>query len=243
MLVCFSDHFCPTPLLAQTASWPPSFDQTVFCPNLCESSLKTLANGAALRDNLLLMSCFLGHGTQCDGVGVSLLCCGASVRCVFKIFVGASNIWEVPDSLPLDPSSDTTPSAGQPSAGPPLRWTAQNFALFFLSRHYFHSFFLSWWSFRGIGGVIEFRDPQMHAHAAKPTPHFDRPSGERTGDWSVRHTVHVGIVRDRDSCQVMCRGPGSFALSCRSWCQRCVARRSNGTGFHSGAPLVPHSRS
>ena len=37
-----------------------------------------------------------------------------------------------------------------------------NFALFFLlSSHYFHSFFLSWGSFRGIGGVIENRDPQM----------------------------------------------------------------------------------
>ena len=57
--------------------------KTVLCPNLCESSLKTLANGAALRENLLLMSCFWGHG----------------VSCVFKIFVGfVQDLGAPPDS-------------------------------------------------------------------------------------------------------------------------------------------------
>ena len=51
-----------------------------------------------------------------------LWCCGASVGCVFKIFVGASKICS-----PLRRTS--------------LRRTAQNFALLFLSRHNFHSFF------------------------------------------------------------------------------------------------------
>ena len=77
---------------------------------------KTLANGAALLGNLLPMSCFLGHGPPCEGPPlpkttlcgiprcVVVLWCGVSVRCVLKIFVGASKIWALPP----------TPSAGPP---------------------------------------------------------------------------------------------------------------------------------
>ena len=36
----------------------------------------------------------------------------------------------------------------------PEGWEAQHFALFSLSRHYFHSFFLSWGWFRGILAVL-----------------------------------------------------------------------------------------
>ena len=59
------------------------------------------------------------------GVGVSLLCCvvsccGVSVRCVLKIFVGASKIWALLPTLSAGPASpDSTPSARPPSAGPP----------------------------------------------------------------------------------------------------------------------------
>ena len=61
MFFSFSDHIWPAPLLAHTTFGPHCLlDQTVFCPNLCESSLKTLANGAALRDNLLLICRFCG---------------------------------------------------------------------------------------------------------------------------------------------------------------------------------------
>ena len=79
----FSDHIWPAPLLK------PFFAQTC--------ALKTLANGAALRDNLLLMSCFFGPWTS-------------RVRPKF----GCS-----PDSPPLNPSPDSTRSAGPRSAGPP----------------------------------------------------------------------------------------------------------------------------
>ena len=72
----------------------------------------------------------------CAGSPVVVWCV---VRCVFKFFVGASKIW----ALPLT----------SPSAGPPLRRTVQNFALFFLSLPlHFRSFSLSggllvefWW--------------------------------------------------------------------------------------------------
>ena len=59
-----------------------------------------------------------------------VLCEVCCVRCVFKIFVGASKIW--PDLL---------------------RWIAQNFALFSLARHNFHSYFSL------FGGVFEGRGP------------------------------------------------------------------------------------
>ena len=63
------------------------------------------------------------------------------------------------------------PSARLPSPGPPLRLTAQNFALFFLHlpRHNFHSFFPVLGVFsKNFGGVFEFLDtcrvkpPRLH---------------------------------------------------------------------------------
>ena len=111
-----SEHIWPTPLLTHTICG---------CPNLYESSLKTLANVAALWDNLLLMSCFLGHGPPCEGPPLPKTCAGSTVVvwvcsccivvwcgvvCVFKIVVGESKIGRSPD---------TTPSTGPPSAGQP----------------------------------------------------------------------------------------------------------------------------
>ena len=84
--------------------------------------------GAALRE--------FGHGPTCEGHPLpNPLCCvvcrcccccgvvwcGVSVRCVFKIFVGASKIW----ALPLTPRLSLRRT--------PLRRTAQNFARFFPS--------------------------------------------------------------------------------------------------------------
>ena len=161
---CFSDHHY----------WPFFFLIKPFCAQTFANHpwpQKTLANGAALRDNLLLMSCFLGHGPPCEGppvvlCGLSLLCCvlwcGVSVRCVFKIFVGASKIWAL-SRLPSAGPPPPTPPSPPPS---PLRRTAQNFVLFSLSRHCSHSFFLSWGSFRWILVVFEAPGPSnMHVWA------------------------------------------------------------------------------
>ena len=75
-------HFWPRPPLG------PFFDHTVLCSNLCEPSLtpKNLGSG-----NLLLMSCFLGHGPPCEGPPLpkTTLCgiprcvvlCGVSLLC------------------------------------------------------------------------------------------------------------------------------------------------------------------
>ena len=74
---------------------------------------------------------------------LSLSCCGVSVRCVFKIFVGASKFWALP----------RLPSTGLPK-----------FRSFFLSRHYFHSFFLSWVSSHKAAGASHDspRTPNVH---------------------------------------------------------------------------------
>ena len=68
----------------------------------------------------------------CVGSPVVVVLCGVSVRCVFKIFVGASKIWALPLTPPAGP-----PSPDSPSAGPP------NISLFSLSRPHFRSFCLS----------------------------------------------------------------------------------------------------
>ena len=71
-LICFSmfflvflftfgpHHFKPTPLLAQALFFVKPFCAQTFANHPWPK--KTLANGAALRDNSLLMSCSLGHG-------------------------------------------------------------------------------------------------------------------------------------------------------------------------------------
>ena len=148
MFFCFSDHiwpttfgphhFWPTPLLAQTASWPLS-DQTVLC--------KTL-NGAALRDNLLLMSFWvmdhLGTSLAQDLCGIPrcgcvvvlsccvVLCCGVSVRCVFN-FLCPSKIW----ALPRLPAPSIHFLRRTASAGPP------DISRFFLPHSHFLFLFLS----------------------------------------------------------------------------------------------------
>ena len=50
------------------------------------------------------------------------------------------------------------PKGLAPKCRGPEGGRGQNFTNFSLSRHYFHSFFLSWRSFCGIGGVSESRD-------------------------------------------------------------------------------------
>ena len=94
------------------------------------------------------MSCFLGHG-PCRIRCVVLWCVGAV--CDFRGCV--QNLGAPPNSPPPDPLSRLPP---------PLRRTAQKFALFY-PRPPLFSFFLpllgvvSW----NFGGVIEGRDPQM----------------------------------------------------------------------------------
>ena len=87
----------------------------------------------------------------CAGFVVDVLCCVGAV-CVQDFRGCVQDLGALPDS----------PSAGQPpptlpqpdSAGPPkIR------SLFSLSRHNFHSFFLSWGSFRGILVVFEGAGP------------------------------------------------------------------------------------
>ena len=112
------------------------FDQSVLCQNLCQPSLtpKNLGQWGCSSGQFVAHVCFLGHGPPCEGPPLPkttlcglccvslLLWCGVSVRCVFKIFVGASKIWAlllIPPSMgPLLPDSS-------------LRWSAKNFALFF----------------------------------------------------------------------------------------------------------------
>ena len=90
--------------------------------------------------------------------GVSLLCCG--VVCVGAVcvqnFRGCVQNWALPK----------LPSAGPPPDShlrrTPLRRTAQNFALFSLSRRKIRSFLPSLGVVSlNFGGVIEGRDPQM----------------------------------------------------------------------------------
>ncbi len=62
---CFSDQVWPAPLLARLLA--PFFWIKPFCAQTFTNHpwpQKTLANKAALRDNLLLMSCFLGPWTS-----------------------------------------------------------------------------------------------------------------------------------------------------------------------------------
>ena len=116
--------FGPDRLLAQTTF----FDRTVLCPNLCEPSLTPknlgqchvlfLGPWSSLRGNPLAQDHPVRDPPLC--CVVCRCCCvvlwfGVSVRCVFKIFVGASKIWALP---PTPPPPD------------PLRQTAQNSALF-----------------------------------------------------------------------------------------------------------------
>ena len=89
----FSDHFWPRPPLA------PFFVKP-FCAQTHPLTPKKLGQwGAALRDNLLLMSCSVGHGPPCEGppcprppcAGSSVVLCGVSLLCcvVLCLCVGA----------------------------------------------------------------------------------------------------------------------------------------------------------
>ena len=145
-------HFWPTPLLAQTASWP-LFDQNRFVPKPLRTILDTQKPWPmGLLFGTICCSCLVFWAMDLLAKDPSLpkttLCgmwCGVSV-CV-QNFRKVQDLGAHPDS----------PSAGPPSAGQP-----QNFVLFFHLPPQF-SFFLpllgvlSW----NFGGVIEGRDPQM----------------------------------------------------------------------------------
>ena len=81
---------------------------------------------------------------------------------------------------------------GTPSVSTPVRRTAQNFALFSLSHHIFHSFFplLRVLSLK-FGGDFEFRDPQMCTFGVLGLP---KPPGFNT------------TARELQSCTL--EGPG-----------------------------------
>ena len=157
-------HFWPTPLLAQTAFAPDRFfDQTVLCPNLCEPSLtpkKPWPMG--LLFGTICCSCLVCWAMDRGTSGICCCCCvvlgcvvGVVCRCGVCSRLGASKIWAL--RLTLRRTSPDSPFSWTPLSGPP------KISLFCsLSRHNFHSFFLSWevvsWDF---GGVIEGRDHQM----------------------------------------------------------------------------------
>ena len=172
-------HFWPAPLLARTTFGPDRllahrtfFDQTVLCPNLCEPSLtpKNLGQWGCSSGQFVAHVLFFGPWTSLRGtslaqdhpvricccvvwcVVVVVLCCGVSVECVFKIFVGASKIWAL---LPDSPSAGH-PSAGPPSAGPPKisLFFPSPATIFILSSSLGGRFVEFWW-------CLKRRDPQM----------------------------------------------------------------------------------
>ena len=146
----------------------PKSLRTIFDPQ------KPWPMGAALRHNLLFMSCFLGHGPPCEGPPlpkttlcgthrcvvwcvVVVLCC-VVVWCVGAVCVQnfrgcVENLGAPPTPLRRTPSPDSNPSAGPPKI-----------SLFFsLSRHNFLSFF----SLFGVlslnfGGVFEGREKGIY---------------------------------------------------------------------------------
>ena len=149
---------------------------------------------------------FVAHvlffGPPCEGppcprlVRDPPLWCGCVVKvwcCVVVWCVGAvcskfswvrPKFGRSPDSPPPDPSPDSTSSAGPSSTGPPSAGPPKISLFFSLSRHNFHSFFLSWGSFRGILVVVEGRDPQkcmfgLSGCRVKPRRLWGRPGSTR----------------------------------------------------------------
>ena len=144
-------HFGPRPPLG------PLSDQTVLCPNLCESSLKNLGQ-MGLLFGTICCSClgFFGPWTTLRGtpplpktcagspVVVSLLCC--VVWCV-----GAVCVQNFRGSVQNVGAPPTPPADSTHSAGPLPRRTAQNFALFFLSSATIFILVEFWWCDRRPG--------------------------------------------------------------------------------------------
>ena len=80
---------------------------------------------------------------------------------------------------------------GTPSVSTPVRRTAQNFALFSLSHHIFHSFFplLRVLSLK-FGGDFEFRDPQMCTFGVLGLP---KPPGFNTTARELQSCTLPGV--------------------------------------------------
>ena len=117
------------------------------------------------------MTCFLGYGPPCTVQHLSMPPLCGTHRCVAWCVVVV--VWSVgtvcdqdlgaPPNLlpPPNPPSAEPPFHQTPFPRTPLRRTPQNFALFSLSRHNFHSFLLSLGGPSLNFGVFEGWDPQM----------------------------------------------------------------------------------
>ena len=103
----------------------------------------------------------------CAGSPVVVVLCGVSVRCVFKIFVGASNSW----ALPL------TPPAGRPFSRLPFRRTAQHFYFSFPAPIF--ALFVSLWCLKRRG------NSNLHVWRAQ-TSTFEGPSLQKHHQNSTR---------------------------------------------------------
>ena len=130
LTTCGPHHCWPTPLLAQTSSWPRQlFDQTFLCPAFCEPSL-TPSLG-----QFVAQSCFSGpRTTQYGNCCCCVTLCGVVVWCVNAVCV--------PDFSWVHPRFGRYPRLS--FRGTPLRRTDQNFALFFPLPHNSHLSSLSW---------------------------------------------------------------------------------------------------
>ena len=147
-----------------------------------------MVSGLPILANLILANPFFCVVVVGFGVGkYSQLFVFASLLCVCCVCVCGGCV----QGLSAGP-----PSAGPPSAGPPRRTAPPDrpppdrpkFRSFFsLSRHSFHSFSLSCWSFSlNFGGVFEDRDAQMCTFGVlglsceTPAAPPDRAAGART---------------------------------------------------------------
>ena len=115
------------------------------------------------------------HGSCVCLLCVCLLCVSAVCVCVCWSKICVIPRTPRPSAGPLrrTPLRQTPPPPppDRPSAGPPLRRTAQNFALFFLLHPHFHSFFLS----LGIFSCLFFSRGLPHDNLRAKTSTFERP--------------------------------------------------------------------
>ena len=143
MFLVFLTTFGPHHFWSQTASCPNFFEPSLTPRNLGQWSCSSgqfhvlfIGPWTSLRETPLAQDHFVRDPPLC--CVVCRCCVGVSVRCVFKIFVGASQIWAVPR---LPSAGPPLPTPTPPPNPPPDR---PKFLFFFTSRHNFHSFCFSW---------------------------------------------------------------------------------------------------